>query len=394
MIFDDPEQTNDANSSLYITNGNKIIGYRDDRNKGRLDISMCSVGDLYKSWYFHKDLGNGQTNTPQDQNRISLVYDIKLEELDIKDLSHTCFTHKYATTDRGLFVSKGLQESLKQVGQQKYINAVKHYTKDAPTDMRFIDGSPLDQIRIFSGHHRCINLEEIGETKVKARVYYLYDMPEPLNIDHHYNSIYDNTFWSPYQDDASKQPWFTLAQWENPTKSHKFAPLSSCFDFIANETKCDFTSGIDVGCGEGLYSYLTNLKFNIKVHGIDSEAGQVMRGLLAKIKYNLHGKVAFRVFDWDKYDYSKTDFGMLLSVLHHMPNPEDFLNTFLVNKKVAILEIRMGNGQQKICGSIKGFMSYNDNISMLDRVCERFQLKCKQIGVLDGDRHFLILYKG
>lgn len=390
MNFNQPYiQGNDSNLEILSSSG-KIIGYRDDRNNGgRRDISMCQIGDLWKGWYLIKDTtGTGLTNTPSDENIISLVYDIKLEELEIKDISHTCFTDLYTTKDRYKFLSQGLQDSLKNEGQKTYIDAIKHYSKNVSNSIKFIDGTTLDHLRIYEGHHRVLNLEELGETKVKARTYYLYDMEEPIDIDWHYNNNYDDSLWSEWQPRGdARNPWFTLGHFQDLSTTHKYNILMKCFEFI-KQLKIEVTNIIDVGSGEGCYTYLASKEFDSLADGIDTEAGQILRGHLAKLKFDI-SDCNFYVRDWNIFDYSKYDFGLGLSITHHMSDPEDWINKFLTNKNAAILEIRSKTGNDQMCGSIKGFKTFQETLEMLDRT----GYKNQHMGSIDGNRQFFVLWK-
>jgi hypothetical protein len=373
----------------FLFPGQKL--YIDNRNIGRRDIQLLQVGDLVRPWYFFKDLGNGETNCPFDTDRVSLLYNITFDTLNPNNVGDLCYNHAHRFGDGHRYDSPGLINSLLEEGQKKLVDCVKHYSKDAPNKIVFKDGSSTDGPLVFEGHHRKHNLLVLGE-KVKVRVYHFYDLPWPLTrsaLENAYNSIYDSTFWSPYQDAASKQPWFTLSHFANPPSSHKYQVLMKCLSKIKEKVNIeDMEEGVDIGCGEGVYSCLAAKELGIKIYGVDTEAGQIIRGYFAKMLYKLPD-TKFLIGDWDNFAVETGQFGLALSVTHHMKDPFDFMRRFSQNKIAAIIEIRHGGGNKQICGSITKFQTEEEAHRLLASSGMNFELT----ETVDGDRNFYALYK-
>ena len=386
---DDPRLEPSFNDGTFT--GQKV--YYDDLNIGRRDVQVLRLGDLWRPWYYFKEQNNPYiaTNCQQDTPSVSLLYDITLEEHDPKKIGDCCFFHAHRFGDGHHYDNPSLAYSMKTEGQQYYIDVVTHYTADAPNDVKFKDGSKPSDLMVFEGHHRKHNALIQG-MNIKTRVYHFYDIQLPLTMDNLqrcYNSNYDRSFWSPYQFEAGGciTPWFTLNHYAHPETSHKFAMLRQCFDFLKSKN-LTFKNGIDVGGGEGLYAWLATKEFNIPVVTIDSERGQILRAFLAKMIFNI-SNVYPRVALWENVNYDEFDFGMLLSISHHMKDWPAFLLKFAKNKKAIIVEVRFKAQNQRVFGSIKGFQTHEETEKLFQSLNMNFQ----RLGVLDGDRNFYCLWR-
>ena len=360
----------------------------DNRNVARKDVWLCSIGDLYKPWYYVK-WANGGVKEPTKS--ICLVYDITEEEMiPTKDILTTSFQLDPRGEHLSHYYSKNLERDLAAVGQKEAIVCLKHYNKDSGAKITFRDGAQIDSLRCYEGHHRLVTLEKMNKD-VRAITYKLYDIDEPMDISKHYNSIYDDSFWSTFQTKDNRKPWFPLQSFEKPQVTPKYQVLIKCFDFIKSLNKT-FKKGIDIGCSEGAYTQLASKILDIPMTGIDSEPGRIIRGLLSQIG-KTHS-IKYQVLNWtsDKaYEtYNENDFLMALSITHHIENLEEFLQKALRTKQVAIIEARLRNQYTKINkGSIIGIHSREFFMDILQKIGMQY----KHIQTIHGDRNFFVLWR-
>lgn len=353
---------------------------RDNRNLGRRDLQLCRIGDIYVPWYYHKDDGRAGNHVPHDVHNVSLLFRITEEYISSEDVDEL---HQSYFTDVNNY-SEIWRESLEH-GQQCVVDCVKHYG-DYPRRLEFFDGSTVDQVHIYEGHHRVATLKEIGYG-VNIRTYHLYDMHEPMDIEMHYNMPFNNSFWD---TQINRPPHFPWAHRNNPEQLDKFKMLMKCFEFI-NSLKIWLQRGIDIGCAEGAYTMLAMSNLMIPMRGIDSEPGRILRALMARMKFYkmVAGSSTFEVHNWNNpYDYHQFDFAMGLSITHHMTNPVKFFR-HLAHIKCGLFEIRHSTDYHEIgIGSVKRFQPKDEALAMF----ARYGFKHELIGNL-GDRHFYVIWR-
>tara|TARA_R110000824_G_scaffold205858_1_gene390796 strand:+ start:3341 stop:4435 length:1095 start_codon:yes stop_codon:yes gene_type:complete len=360
----------------------------DNRKIRRVDPSDCKIGDLYKPWYF---FSNAAVGCPTDINQVCLIYKIKKKSLTPEKIVSTSFLKVPSREDRGEYLVEALTNSIKEVGQKEDIVCTSHYTLDSPVSIEFLEDPKLKQLRCFEGHHRKVSCESLG-IPVNAVVYYLYHMATPINWSNHYSSIYDDSFWAPFQTSETKKPWFTKSSLLDGREVQKYKFLKSCFDFIKS-LNIECNTGVDIGCAEGAHTTLASRELSCKMLGIDSEAGRIIRGLLVKAEHNI-SRVNFMVSDWEDMSYDAFDFGMALSILHHMSIGEDkeFLHKLCVNKKAVIVEVRVRPSFTLINqGSMKGINTKDYYEKMFEDIGINYKLisSCN----FDGLRLFYVLFK-
>lgn len=344
------------------------------------------IGDLYKPWYY---TDNTKWASKAIRN-VCLLYDVRDEVLDTKQIGVTAFTADCRGKHLYKYYDKQLEDSLRRNGQHSLITCVKHYSVDMPNRVRFLDRSVVDDLRCFEGHHRLITLEKMG-LSVRSRNYFLYDLD--LNrLDKHYTSTFSDDFWTKFNPpDKRVAKWFTLGHFKDPSKSNKYVHLKKCFEFIRG-LGIRLSSGVDVGCAEGVYSVLANQYLGIPITGVELEVGRVLRGLIARLVIN-NRSVRFIPCAWDSRraldEISKHDFCMLLSILHHMDNFDDYLDKVLGGKKIALIEARLRPQRHKIgLASMKSIQSVHEFDNYIERSGFNKRLVSKR-----EDRHFYVLWR-
>jgi len=366
---------------------------KDDRANGsRQDPNDCQIGDLYRPWYFYK---YGPTGCPADVDQLCLVYGVEHVSLIPEEVPCTSFLKKPKTIDISEYLGIGthppgtqsLAESISERGQEVPIVCTQHYTGDSPVNILFSEGNPdLSQIRCFEGHHRLVSCRKLG-IEVTADVYKLFHLDRPVNWKKHYYSIYDDSFWSDYQTEGSKQAWFSKEALSDAKTTAKYTHLSACFDFIKSEG-ITVTRGIDVGCAEGAYTFFAHRTLDCEMQGIDSEPGRIVRGLLVRAEKG-NKAVNFKSGSWLDENYANFDFGMALSILHHMAPGEDklFLENLLQNKKALIVEVRHRPAYAAGgIGSIKGINTQE----YYEALFQSFNVSYTHVATL-SDRLFYVL---
>ena len=364
----------------------------DNRNIERRDFTShnIGVGDLYKPWYYIKC---NETGTQKDINNICLVYKIENTTKATQEVSTTSFIEDCRGTSRHKYFDNALKKSLLNVGQLDPVICVQQYSKNSPADITFIDKSTVDNLRIFEGHHRLITIETMGKP-IKVKTYYLYDIKEPIDLEYHYYSIYDDSFWSDYQTSENKKPSFTLDHFRKPSTTMKYAYLMKCIDYLRN-LGIDLVQGIDVGCAEGVYTLLASQELNIPMLGIDCETGRILRALLSRVFFQLNS-VKYETMGWlsekAMNTYKDYDFCLALSILHHVEDFESFLKALSENKKAMIIEARLKEYRQPINhASMIAFQSYDEFIRVAKRL--EFDFKLIATGGPENDRYFFVFWK-
>lgn len=371
------------------------VVYRDNRNIGRRDLQLCGIGDLYVPWYYYRDLGNHQTDTPRDIPNICLVVKVTHESYAPEELYPSCFR------EMGTYVAEELKASLKETGQQVAVDVIQHYGDDVPDALRFIDGTSIRRPHVFEGHHRLAMLRELN-LPVRTRTYHLYDMTEPLaeeQLEEHYRRPQGDDLWVTYRDLADKshrKPWFQLNAMNDPSVLGKYRVLQACFQFLCS-LNLQIRAGIDIGCAEGAFTLLASKVLSIPMRGIDSEDTRILRAHLMRMYYN-ENTVDFRVQDWQDWDlirYGQYDFALALSITHHMESPEKFVKR-LAHMKAVILEVRIRDTNPS--GPTQVPMWFQTRKEVLDMVAPYFQYKLinaadSELPDMDG-REFYVLWKG
>lgn len=365
----------------------------DDRNRTpRCDFTNndIRVGDIYKPWYY---IRCDETGSRVDVPNSCLVYRVDDKVLETGSIHVSSFIEKCRTEAHDRYFRQDLADSIQRVGQLEPIICVKHYTANAPVQLNFLDGSRVEDLRCFEGHHRLVTMERLG-IPIKAKIYQLYDIQDGSNLKDHFYSKFDSTFWSSFQTEETKAPSFTFESFAAPQTSQKYHSLSKCFAFI-RELKIPLTCGIDIGCAEGLYSVMAADAFGIRMRGIDMEAGRVLRALIARLHYKFKN-VDYLNTKWLSGDivsqYKEYDFCMALSILHHVEDFRNFVKLISENKKAMIIEARLKQAQQEInSGSMIAFQSYDEFMDMADNSGFKYQLIDK--GGPEGDRHFFVFWR-
>tara|TARA_R110000822_G_scaffold41701_1_gene113455 strand:- start:2334 stop:3428 length:1095 start_codon:yes stop_codon:yes gene_type:complete len=345
----------------------------------------CSIGDLYKPWYFYQ---NSVMGSPTDIDQVGLVYDIKRMNLEPSDIPATSYLKIPNKRDIIEYTSKDLIQSISAKGQTVPIVCTKHYTRDAPINVAFLEDPELAKIHCFEGHHRVVSCKAL-EQKVIADVYHLYHMNTPTDYSKHFNSSYDDTFWSSFQTSEHRKPWFKENEFVEFDKTHKYTQLNSCFDFIKT-LNLKLTNGIDVGSAEGAYTFFANSALGIPMSGIDMEPGRIIRGLLMKNKHD-KSDIDFKINAWEDADvlYDKYDFAMMLSILHHIDNPATFLKRVSENKQAMIIEARISNNVRSLNSGTMKAINTREYYENMFRDCN---LNYKQTSSL-GDRAFYVCWR-
>lgn len=358
---------------------------QDDRNIQRIDPSPDMVGEIYQPWYFFK---TQQISSPKNIEQACLIYKMERLSLDPNETPATSFLKIPSKEHKKEYLNPQLVESIKREGQQSAIICTKHYTSDAPVNVGFLEDPKLEKIHVFEGHHRVIATSEL-KIPVIADVYYFYHMDLPINYNKYFNSSYDNSFWSPFQQPQHRSPWFSEENFLNLSTTYKSNHLDSCFKEILSKN-LNLNNGIDIGCAEGAYSVHASEKLNIPILGIDSEPGRIIRGQLMRHKHQFNTK--FMVSDWLKFkNYDSYDFAMLLSILHHVNagEEESFLENVLNNKKAAIIEVRISEQDRIIkSGSIKQIRTRSFYEALFSKLGFTYNFSS-----IKDDRAFYCIYK-
>ncbi len=360
----------------------------DDRDTQRIDPNECHVGDLYKPWYLIK---NSHTGCPQDINEVCLVFNEKDLEVPTQNILGLSYLVRPRGSDKSKLLTPSLLESIKNYGQLSPIVCVQHYNQSPINEL--LEDPELKHIRCFEGHHRLIVCEELG-LNIKARLYSLYNIKEPIDLLKEYDRDLTGDVWISNSNPEQQRPWFSKEVFSNLEKTTKYKHLMECFSFI-KQLPIICQGGIDLGCAEGAYTLLTSKTLDLKMIGLDKEPGRIIRALLMRLQYEYYDKVDFKVGDWTTENELESslvdkDFALCLSILHHMIDPQSFILLLKKRIKVALIEVRVRPTYTK---------ETNHPTIIAYYAQEQYENMFKQFGnfkliTKEDDRYYYVLWQG
>jgi|GEM_PF-5697582 len=365
-----------------------IHTYTDNRDIQRIDPNQCDIGSLYKPWYFIKLEHN--TSCPNDINKICLLYNKYQARLRTMDVACTSYrSDPRHGEDLVNHAQAHLAEAMRTYGQINPIICTEHYDEPSTFLPGLIEDPGLTKRHCFEGHHRLITAETFLDREIDAEVCQLLDMDLPINYKNEYNQLFNDRFWSSFQQSHHRVPWFEWQSFIEPSRESKYLSLKKSFDFI-KENKLYRGPGIDIGCGEGLFTQLASTELDIPMLGIDLEMGRIVRALIAR-HYNNRSDTTFTCTNWNNIDQflAGKEFAMLLSVLHHMPDPVAFMKKIWRHIKTAIVEVRVRDT----------YTPENNHPTIVGyQTIDYFETLFKALGNYHyvqsiGDRRFYVLWK-
>jgi hypothetical protein len=309
----------------------------DNRNNlgVRIDPNHCEIGDLYKPWYFYE---NPVTGCPKDIEQICLIYRKQNKLLSPKNILGTSFLKAPMYSHRQEYLNQNLVKAIREQGQQVPIVCTKHFIKDSPPDIDFLEkDSDFDKIRCFEGHHRLVACDEMN-IAIRAEVYSMYHMDSPIDWNKHYNSNFEDSldFWVASEKD-SRTPAYPIQFFNESSEIKKC--LQECCDFI-KKLGLKIESAIDIDCAEGALTSIIADEIKCNLLGVDQEPGRIIRAQLMRHKQKQQN-VKYRVFNYDKVHYDDYDFVIFLNSLS-LINTEESLNIIsemCKDSKVVLLRI-------------------------------------------------------
>lgn len=351
----------------------KCSPWRGDANC-HLFPSSLDLGDAYIPWYFIKDHGEA----PRDTNMVCFLMEKRDLERDPKEIEPTTFDIDVRGSYREHFSPEDLKKSIQEKGQLQRILCVNHkfcFTSNPKPPLMF--DPELAKTHCYEGHHRLICCEDLGiNVKVTEFDFLTLDTTKSGKIDlDMYHHLYGPEYWSPFQTDHDKKPWFSYSDLENQSKTHKYGQLKKCFGFLKD--KINVSSGIDFGCAEGAYTFMANKELGIPMFGFDSELGRVVRPMIYTYNQDREIPVNFGKFTWDEDRAFENDhdFFMALSIVHHMEDQKGFIRRLGQNFSAGIIEVRVRGSVENVTnqGSIKKYDTEEVYVSELKKAFPNVQ---------------------
>ena len=328
-----------ARGTLYEVIMKSMWLKEDNRNNFgvRIDPNHCEIGDLYKPWYFYE---NPETGCPKDIEQICLIYRKQNKLLNPKNILGTSFLKAPMYSHREEYLNQNLVNAIREQGQQVPIVCTKHFIKDSPPDIDFLEKDPnFEKIRCFEGHHRLVACDEMN-IAIRAEVYNMYHMSSPIDWEKHYNSNFDDSrdFWNRSERDFRK-PAYPIEFFDKNENLEVRKSLQESCNFIKS-LGFEILSAIDIACAEGLLTSIIADEMNCNLLGVDQEAGRVIRAQIMRHKHKKQN-VRYRLFDYNKVDYSEYDFVSFLNNLSLIETEEalSMIGEMCENNKVVLIGV-------------------------------------------------------